>query len=131
MSDFRIAESRGVYGEMNEKTLVYTGDEPTTLERAWYITMLKWNILRRCAASGMLVRDGLDETCGLCMLFRCPACPIGLAGFPACAGTAFAKYNGAVGGMRTDLALYAAKEEIEILKTIRLGYKREVHDDKL
>ena len=56
----------------------YRGPEPTSLQGAFEISLVKWRLLGYHKAWEKCI-DGADLTCGLCMMFfsdHCKSCPI-------------------------------------------------------
>lgn len=100
-------------------SLAYIGAPPENEGEAWDMTMDKWTILEKETGRDVLLDDGVSRTCGLCVYFECPVCPISLAGHMGCENTPFYDYRMAVENNDVVAANEAAKDELEFLAMTR------------
>ena len=93
-------------------------------DRAFQLSIEKWELIHKQCRQGILIDDGGVATCALCKLYfhgysdKCDECPIRKAGHPGCEGTPYHKYVDAYKNCNLSFAEEAARNEIKFLKDL-------------
>jgi hypothetical protein len=106
--------------------LHYNGNKPKTVQEAKSLSQQKWNIMKWYAeVEGVLLDDGCQKTCGLCMYYRdnfdCGKCPIARkTGRNYCRNTPFHDYASARANGVIPRGVKAINDEIALLASIEV-----------